>query len=1350
MAWDVTVAVGAAAISADLACRGFKGLYFPSLKMNENVIYPYFGDRLIQDKPHGLRNANNKGKTVAFSLQEYNSPSFRPEYIEFKPKFQFQKFNKDGFDPFLRNINQTMSVRKRKDQDVNICRDILSAEVIEYEDQDPPYPACSKTAGPAEKTWTLDSSILTIKPLDTKEELAYDPSIITIKALDTTSKLKESLPNVSLSNFKGEPSMTKNVNANVSRLSKSLSLTSHLENLKQSVVLQSILSKNLHDFSDTLFSKPEVGMNNEATKKSSSLLSIHDKPSSSMEDKVWGKIQDLDSWLSEKDIFNSKAILSQIIKTISADSLLEHRPAESLEVEECVSEKHVKADEIDIPIKKESSFKRKHPISKVSSSKSGLSGLVYDHVIKQIFTAPIFSELEIDTKEPRDTHMNSQNQLPTPQKRSSSSHILVHEENGDEIELSQPESVISQIVQEFPIDTLVESGIIKVIELDKEHQKISLLDTELAFPKEKLKDSKKYYSELDSKTEPLSEPNMLLIPKDTTSSVSRVKFIAGQTMFPQDSRHHSTPDKEPELPSNSQRPDREENDLSSTLENLTNSLMGKLSELDALMLKSFFKHIFNAFLKNNQPERSRQPEKELEKQTQHSSSSGTKHLEEIQGNFDKADKLDRQPILSPKVHVFLEELSESEVKNLKSELSKQIQHYLVEKLSEAGHITKEDLPKIYRNLYLLNEEAEMKGQNMFQGKCSKTVKEIMSFVNNFNHHFIDKHLEIKLRSFLNEILQSYFLKYLSESSLFNETESETTHSNISSLRTKSALISFHELEQDISKESFGRRLEIHMKYPLSKSLQNYLATLSENELLNLKADLSKYLQNLFLEKLSRLGQMTERQLEGIDRHINVLNSSSTPIKHIKTDLPLGDENHFVEKHSEKQNKYSQIVQKNTLQKAPEDKLRETELIREKEMEYLSLNNSRENSSIVREQKSYYPKEEAKTLSFIKVQPSSNKNIQAIPLSQSSEILPDILPKNQRKEHGVLQLPQAEHSVCKTEIQDPHSWGFKSKMTQSKACFERTLKTKTLERKEHINIYKLTVEENPETVLSLYPRPPDCKMTWEDEEYLNRLPFPSWKTHTFTHFHSETGEKSKLEDQYCQRLKGNNNNNKKHLVTSARHKKDTQTLYIKPDEISNEKCAKFSESQLFKYKVAEDEKNSKPSLFPELLKRENLKPKVQKERDHVTKPKKSFHKIVRILPTTPSATRIHQKKSIPRTLLHWTARRTIHDCSDKFEDLHATSFTQLNRGKSRSRLLGNSPGGSSGLAKRSKRPNTAPEGKRCEGRGGKFAGGSPGLAHPNATTSDCEMPKMRPKEKLKEGVETCSLICDMIQMLNNLE
>ncbi|KAM9663658.1 LOW QUALITY PROTEIN: cation channel sperm-associated targeting subunit tau [Trichechus inunguis] len=1239
---------------------------------------------------------------VFFSPKELTSPSLRPRHTE--SNTQYQTFNiKDGFDPFLRNINNKMSVRKRKDQDMPKCRNILSAEVIEHEDQDPPYPAQSKTAEPTNKIW------------------AHDPDIITIKPLDT--KLKGRLPNVSLSNFEGESSMTANVDT--CRFSKSLNLTSHTENLKQSMVLKSILSKNLQDHLDELFSKPEVPMDIEVRNKNhrSPFLSVHhDKSTSSLEDKVLEKIQDLKSWLPEKDILNSKSLLSQIINDTPTDSLSEGGSRKSTEVE-----------------------------SEHSSAKDLEAG-VQDYVIKQIFTSAISSDLERRVKGPSGRKLNVQDQLPTAWERSLPSHNGAHYEEKDDEELSQSKSAINQIMQASPVDTLLESGLIKVTELDKEHQESSLGDSEKVSLEEKPNYSTKEYSKI--KTEPLSEQNIPAIPKEATCVLDTVEFVEeGQNIPPQDSKYHSILDIKTDLPRNGQRLYKEESDLNTTLENLSNLLMDKLNESDTIILKFCLKYILNVFFKYRQSERRRQPERELQRLIQHSFTNNTEDPEEIRENFDEADKLDRKPILNPKLCVFLEELSESEIKNFKAELSKHIQHYLVERLSESGHITKDNLPKIYQNLYLLNQKSEPRGQDIFQEKYSETVKEIMSFINNFHRHFIDKHLEIKLRSFLSEILKNYFLENFSESKSFKETEPASILSSTSSLRTESASISLHNSGQDISRGNFGRRrLEINSKYPLNKSLQNYLIALPENELLNLKADLSKHLQSLFIEKLSKSGLITKRQLEEINQHINLINSSSTPLKCIKTDLSFRDEGKLMEEHSEKQNKYSNIAQKNTLQKIPEDRLVETELIRMEETEYFPLHNIKENLSIIREQKRYYSEEGANTLSLIKVYPSSNKNIQEIPLNKSSERLTNIMFKNQGKEHDFIQFPRAENSVCKAETQDPYSWGGKSKIIQSNACFERTLKMKSLEKKEHVNICKLTVEKKPEAGLSPNPRVPNCKVPDEDE-YSNRLTFPSWQRHTLTHFNSEAGETSRLEAQYCQRLKGNNNNNKKqHSVTFTEYKKEMQTPYKKTTEICNEKCANIPKSQSFKCNVLEVDKISKPSLFPEVLKRNSLKPKVRKERDHVSK-QKSFSKIVKISPTTLPPARIHLKKSIPRTLLHWTARTITHDCSDKFEDFPVTSFKPLEKTKSRARLLGKRPDDSPNQSKHSARPHTAPGGnKRPEGCNGKFKSPrlvSAGLVHINDTISNYEMHKML-KNQLKENIEKCSLICDIIQMSNTSE
>nr|XP_034354348.1 C2 calcium-dependent domain-containing protein 6 [Arvicanthis niloticus] len=1216
------------------------------------------------------------------------------------------------------NLSHDSNVNARKCSDTNKLSQDLSIISTKSLDSNNRLPSGNPTV-------SSDTTTNTAKPPVTKNVLY--PDISTVDSSDKQNKL-EWLPNISLSNVQGASSVTENVN--IHHPSSSINFTSDIEILKQSIVLKSILSKNLQDLSDELFSKPEVYTNDEGY---SLPPSVHSKPSDSTDNRVFEKVQDLNSWRSSKDLLNSQVLLSPVVKRSPQDLFPEGEPGKSSDIEEYVSEKLLEAAERNFPMNRKSSFKKKHLVSEESGSERVLNGSIYEYVIKQIFTAPIFSQLGIGTKSSSEGQMDSQHQLLAPWDRSVSSQILNYDEKGNEVHLSQSKSVISQIIQSFPVNTLLESGIIKVIELDKEHQS-SLLDSQTT-------SSTEQYSDIKSQIKLLSRQNTSNI-NHLDSSVSGAEYTEDcQSISTQESKYPIPFGKSDSL--NEHRSlDTEETELSSNLESSSSSL-DKVKDSDTAMLKSVLKNIFSIFFKyNHQSERRQQPEKESESLIKHSSSSGTEHLEKNQENFNKADKkVDRKPILNPKLRMFLEKLSETEVKNLKSELSKHIQHYLVERLTESGHITKEDLPTIYHKLYLMNEKAELKEQSPFQEKYSETVREIMSFVNNFNHHFIDKHLETKLRGFLSEILQNYFLKNLSVSNLFNETDAMALHASMSPVRSNS------ELGQDIADGNFGSSLKINMKCPVSKSLQNYLQDLSENELLSLKTDLSKYLQVLFIEKLYKSGLVSEGQLKGISQEIISLQSPPIPLKHIKTNLPFRNESYFMREDSEEQKKYSKNGQNTALQTLPKDKCEETELSRKEERESSFSLNLKESLPTIWEQKTIYTREE-ETLNFIEMQSFLNKNNQANPLTRSPERPSDISLKKQKKDHGFMQFTQVDSSVYKTEIQDPYSWDGRSKTIQSKSCFEKTLKMKQLDKRESNNFYKLNAQEKLDTEFSPYLKLPNCKVSKENDSQ-SRLSFPTWQTNTFIHVKPEIGEQSKL-DHYYQRLRGNNNNNKKHLVTFAQFKNEMETLYRNPYEACNEKRAKISESQSFKYK--ENEKNSRPFFFPEVLKRENIKSK-RKERDHATKPKKSFHKIVRLLPATLPTTRPHLRKSVPRNLLHWTARRTIHDCLDRFDDLHAPSVKCPKKSKSRARLLGKSPDDSHNQAKHCARPYTAPEpNKRRESAAWKFASPrmvSAGLVHFHASP-EYEVRRVRSKRKLKEDIEKRPLISEIIQMLDTAE
>uniref|UniRef100_M3XME7 Cation channel sperm-associated targeting subunit tau C2 domain-containing protein n=1 Tax=Mustela putorius furo TaxID=9669 RepID=M3XME7_MUSPF len=115
-----------------------------------------------------------------------------------------------------------------------------------------------------------------------------------------------------------------------------------------------------------------------------------------------------------------------------------------------------------------------------------------------------------------------------------------------------------------------------------------------------------------------------------------------------------------------------------------------------------------------------------------------------------------------------------------------------------------------------------------------------------------------------------------------------------------------------------------------------------------------------------------------------------------------------------------------------------------------------------------------------------------------------------------------------------------------------------------------------------------------------------------------------------------------------------------------------------------------------------------------------------------------------------SKPNYQDCSDRFEDIPVTSFKNVEQSKSRARLLGKSPDDNHNHLKHFARPNTAPEvHKRRESYHGKLTSPrmiSAGLVHINDAIPDYEIQKMRQKKKLKENIEKCSLICDIIQML----
>lgn len=106
---------------------------------------------------------------------------------------QIPKFiNKASFDPFLRTIDNKIPARSGKEQDIYKNRNILFAEDIEYEDQDPPYLGFSKTAGYSSSTWASDPSTTPKMMSDRKSKLSCDYTVDTVNtalARDATLRI---------------------------------------------------------------------------------------------------------------------------------------------------------------------------------------------------------------------------------------------------------------------------------------------------------------------------------------------------------------------------------------------------------------------------------------------------------------------------------------------------------------------------------------------------------------------------------------------------------------------------------------------------------------------------------------------------------------------------------------------------------------------------------------------------------------------------------------------------------------------------------------------------------------------------------------------------------------------------------------------------------------------------------------------------------------------------------------------------------------------------------------------------------------------------------------------------------
>ncbi|XP_072473356.1 cation channel sperm-associated targeting subunit tau isoform X3 [Notamacropus eugenii] len=1037
-------------------------------------------------------------------------------------------------------------------------------------------------------------------------------------------------------------------------------------------------------------------------------------------------VQSEQSELSRKKSLSSKSFSKEVLKCNRTESQILEL-TEEVEVEEChisqtfdEPEEQLSIEEGDLTSGRKHSFKKKHPEEYFQKNSEELVHSISVLSVAESFESPEdVALIEQISSEPQITELDLEHSVSLLDFPESSltvwdsglaSTSQEPNEKHSGVDLSKSKSFVRHIfLQTFPSDSL-DSGIVGVIELDKEDYQSTWLEKETSSPEER--------------------PTMM-------EEGWKLSLKNSKKQFPQA--------KEEDLPQRDQlyrEKSYEEKDLDSVLENASAYIMHKLSDSEKTRLKSFVSNVFNTLSTENITELGLASGAEVEKENQtFSVPEGENEFEELDANsiisMEKSDDTNVKPVASPKRSSFEEYLSRSEAGHLNGDLSKHIQNFLVERLS--GQFPKEDLPKILEDLYLIDDKKESptsvkteippKEQNNSKDFRETSPKSMPSVSNSNQPSFDDKHLEIRLRALLSEILQQYILSNYTETKLIRERESENRNQNLPPYRTKTVPPFSHEVRHDYPERSFSGESELHRRGLLSQSILDLLTVISESELLNLKSDLSKRLQSIFIERLSNMGLITEREFHTIHENLSLINSSDRALRFLSSDLRGLSQ--FLERPSEKQS--YKTFPRNKSQEVIDERLSNIELARKLEREYFTLHNIKRRSSLVREDERQYSRERVGKHGLTGVK-ASRKSSQEFLFNNSSERIKLVLRREQK-------LPQVEKTGFEEEIQDSHGWYNRPKTSHSKA----TLKIKPLGKKEHINIYKVTVKEKPEPIA--IPCVQNSEIQSEMKEYFYKSRLPS-SSNTYAYLNSDDEEESNLKEQYHGKSK--ENSKKKPLLTVTQFQKELQAVYVKPKETSTEKCATTPQS--FDHSRIVEINNSKPSIFPEVLKTESLKPKLRREREYVEKQKRPLYRTAKILAASQPATRLLLKKSPQRTLLFpWAGKRNTHDSSEhKKEDFHLTSFKHLEKAKAKARFdLGKSPDNNQYTLKDLARPNTAPEfNKRLKENFGKLTSPrvvSAGLFHVNVTNPGLE--EYHHKKDLKD-LEKCSIICDILQLLNS--
>ncbi|XP_025052487.1 C2 calcium-dependent domain-containing protein 6 isoform X3 [Alligator sinensis] len=695
-------------------------------------------------------------------------------------EYQQPVLSGDKFEPFLRHIGRTQStVYERKEAGLEapifsvLENKPLCADVKEEDDQDPPI------GTPSTKV-TSSSAI----------ELSKSCQRLSIlRLIESNMKLEEEQKDLSLLNVKEPLLLTINTNLPEKWQEKRLSETEIMhpniflnnaledflvDRLINIITLKSVLSSSLGEMISERLSEIVVDTKTELEEEYQNLQCFVDGSSVVLERDLLEKGQNYYR-LSEPETIHLKAVLSQNLQ----DRLIERFSETGIITDLELGKQHqnLPLQGIKDMVRDMDLDEKIHNYEKTASEpeivdlKPVLKQNLQDFAREGLLELGLM--LSNDARQPKSEAESSEKSKDQSGKQYSETEIRIIKS-------------LSENLQDLPDERFLESGLIKVTELEHECPNL----TSQFFKDRQSIDEKgtKCFKKKSSKTEKIKiESALSQNLQDYMSESCSERGMNTEIKLGKEQQNGSLQiikvklpvDLETEVPRreedhHKQRLTKQEINLKSASDKtLQDTFIEKLLETEIMSLKTFL----NQCLQEKLSETRLVTEEKLENVQQNHS---LQHIAERQpritetdlpdiGQVHPSESLTKQhiikgrPILNGNIQDFLlEALSQREIMNLKSILSKKIQNHFIERFSEIGVITEEELRKIYQSLFVLRANERLSNDmevNLPKEEQSLRTKSLST--KKLQDRLSETQL-VELKSLLNKIMKEGCKDRLSE------------------------------------------------------------------------------------------------------------------------------------------------------------------------------------------------------------------------------------------------------------------------------------------------------------------------------------------------------------------------------------------------------------------------------------------------------------------------------------------------------------------------------------------------------------------------------------------------------------